>query len=109
MNLQQEKPICIEKDKKPSTIMKSLLADVRKSNEFLKDLVTAEEQEVDNVYVSDAEFEKYLLPTVDRKDSGIADVDSDSGVTDCKVSGIIFRYMHWKKRLKISSTIRFLL
>ena len=75
MNLQQEEGVCIKKDKKSLTIMNSLFAYVRESNKFLKDLVKTE----DNVNrISDNEFKKYLLPSEDKKDSGIVDVDSDS-------------------------------
>ena len=76
VDLQQNEAVCFEKKEKPFTALKGLLADVRESNRFLNNLAKVEVQRDDSVYISDAEFEKYLLPLAERKDSGFADMNS---------------------------------
>ena len=87
-DLQQEETVCFEKDEKPLTAMKSLLADVRESNRFLNNLTKVEEQQKE-LEMQHREYESYKnfgsealtkLPVIHR------------GVTNCKVSGQSFRY-----------------
>ena len=87
--LEKEEAVSFVKEEKPLAAMKTLLADVRESTRFLKDLAKIEEQRK-MLEMQHREFESY-------KNFGSDAFEKlqviRSGVTDYKVSRILFRFI----------------